>query len=139
MRRTYITKKLRLRRGQTSLSTLQSRAKSLTKNATHAEVILSHALQKSDIKFHFQYIIAPFIIDFLIPSHRLCIELDGSHHKMKRKYDRDRTAYLHTKGYTVIRFWNSEVISDVLGVLNVIKGYLNDRRIQSRTTSRKAG
>ena len=105
--------------------TLWGRARRLAKRATQEEQMLCLALRAAKIKFQFQYVISPCIIDFYIPKSNLCIELDGRFHRGQKSYDADRTNYLTKKGFVVIRFWNSDVRSDILGVMNVIKGYLN--------------
>jgi very-short-patch-repair endonuclease len=49
------------------------------------------------------------------------IELDGYHHLGQIEYDARRTAWLKSKGYRVIRFWNHQVMTDVDGVLRDIR------------------
>lgn len=61
-----------------------------------------------------------YIVDFLIPDVGLVIEIDGSSHQGKDELDWQRTHYLLAKGYDVRRFANSEVYSDVEGVLTRI-------------------
>ena len=53
---------------------------------------------------------------------RLGVELDGSQHKEKSEklYDKDREKYLAASNIKIIRFWNSEVLSDTDSVLNKI-------------------
>jgi very-short-patch-repair endonuclease len=46
--------------------------------------------------------------------------LDGSQHLDQKEYDAERTAFLESKGYRVIRFWNKDVMNDIDSVLNVI-------------------
>jgi len=54
------------------------------------------------------------------PKANLIIELDGSQHLEQEEYDEDRTAYLESQGYTVIRFWNNQVMNDIEGVIRAI-------------------
>jgi very-short-patch-repair endonuclease len=57
------------------------------------------------------------------------VEIDGGLHGFDQKRDDDeaRTEWLRQNGYRVIRFWNSEVMSNVEGVcaaiLNAATGY----------------
>ena len=37
-----------------------------------------------------------------------------------QEYDQDRTAYLESRGYRVIRFWNNDVMNDIEGVIVAI-------------------
>lgn len=39
-------------------------------------------------------------------------------------YDEERTAYLKSQGYKVIRFWNNDVMKDIEGVILSIKNAL---------------
>ena len=48
------------------------------------------------------------------------IELDGSQHLGQEEYDEERTLYLKSEGYRVIRFWNDQVMNDMEGVINVV-------------------
>ena len=51
---------------------------------------------------------------------KLVIELDGSQHLDQEKYDAERTLYLESQGYKVIRFWNGQVMNDIDGVIQSI-------------------
>ena len=51
---------------------------------------------------------------------RLIIELDGSQHIEQQEYDDERTRYLESRGYKVIRFWNHQVMNDLEGVVRAI-------------------
>jgi very-short-patch-repair endonuclease len=48
------------------------------------------------------------------------IELDGSQHFEQAEYDVARTKYFESQGYTVIRFWNNQVMNDIDGVIRAI-------------------
>ena len=48
---------------------------------------------------------------------KLIIELDGSQHLEQTEHDEERTAYLQSQGYKVIRFWNNAVMKDIEGVM----------------------
>jgi very-short-patch-repair endonuclease len=54
------------------------------------------------------------------PRHKLIIELDGGQHLEQAEYDHERTLYLASKGYRVLRFWNNEVLQDLNGVVTTI-------------------
>jgi hypothetical protein len=40
----------------------------------------------------------------------------GSQHLEEAEYDRRRTAFLNARGYSVLRFWNPEVLRHIDGV-----------------------
>jgi len=50
----------------------------------------------------------------------LVIELDGSQHMEQEDYDAERTSFLETKGYRVLRFYNNDVMKDIDKVLEVV-------------------
>jgi very-short-patch-repair endonuclease len=54
-----------------------------------------------------------FIVDFFCPKLGLIIEIDGSSHINKGTYDFYREEKLKTLGYTIIRFQEGEVLSQL--------------------------
>ena len=50
----------------------------------------------------------------------MIIELDGSQHLEQEEYDEERTKYLESQGYKVIRFWNNDVMNNIEGVILAI-------------------
>jgi len=99
-------------------------AKKLRKNSTVVESLLWQRLkarQIQGVKFRRQQPIENFIVDFVSFEKRIVIELDGGQHKMNRKKDNKRDRFLAENGYTVLRFWDSEVIENMEGVLEVIR------------------
>jgi very-short-patch-repair endonuclease len=72
------------------------------------------------MKFHRQYQIFPFIVDFCCLERRLIVELDGGQHSERHEYDESRSQYLQRLGFTIIRFWNNEVVNDIDAVLERI-------------------
>src|SRR5579864_6636309 len=66
-------------------------------------------------KFRRQVPIGPFIADFACKSARLIIESDGEHHGNDHAELRDalRTAWLEARGWRVLRFWTSELASEM--------------------------
>ena len=98
-------------------------AKDLNRNLTPAEEKLwaqLRAHRMGEIHFRKQHAIGNFIVDFCAPRKKLIIELDGSQHLEQEEYDAERTEFLKSKGYKVLRFWNSDVMNDMDSVLNVI-------------------
>jgi len=61
-----------------------------------------------------------FIADFACPRAQLVIELDGGLHLDQAAKDAWRTGLIERRGYRVIRFWDSEVLTDIDGVLQRI-------------------
>jgi len=56
------------------------------------------------------------------PKAKLIIELDGSQHLEQdaSRYDEERTKYLESQGYKVIRFWNNAIMKDIESVLRAV-------------------
>jgi very-short-patch-repair endonuclease len=108
----------------------RDRARSLRAAATAAERRLWQRLRNRQLKgakFRRQHQIGPYIADLFCLRARLVIELDGGQHdeQTQREADERRTEYLQAQGYTVLRFWNNEVLQNVDGVKqlqNISKG-----------------
>ena len=64
-----------------------------------------------------------YIADFVCLERKLISELDGGQHALPDEIlkDRQRDAWLEKKGYTVVRFWDNEVLTNTSGVLNSIR------------------
>jgi len=52
--------------------------------------------------------------------------LDGSQHLEQEDYDAERTTFLESKGYRVLRFWNNDVMNNIDVVLKVIWSKLSE-------------
>ena len=94
-------------------------ARQLRKNATFAEAVLWKELrsrQCEGVKFRRQWPIHGYIVDFVSLERRLIIELDGGQHAEDGEKDLERDSVLQQSGFTVLRFWNNEVLENVVGV-----------------------
>ncbi len=105
---------------------LESFRKDLRNNGTTAEAFLWKQLLKSQLegrKFRRQHSIGNYIVDFYCPKEKLIIELDGEVHNnpTAKQYDEERTKYLNSIGFTVIRFENKMVFDHLPSVLKEIK------------------
>ena len=95
----------------------------LRHNQTEAEDKLWRVLrahQTNGVHFRRQHAIGSYIVDFCAPRQKLIIELDDGKHFEQQEYDPQRTEFLQSKGYKVLRFWNNEVLKDIEGVMRVI-------------------
>jgi very-short-patch-repair endonuclease len=99
--------------------------KDLRNNATDAEKELWQYLKgcRAGMKIRRQHSIGNYIVDFYCPEARLIIELDGEYHFTEEgiEYDKQRTAYLTSLGFRVIRFENKLVFENPEYVLAEIK------------------
>lgn len=106
----------------------RTRAIKLRKEPTHAERKLWARIRNDQLGVNFrrQHAIGNFIPDFVCVKKKLIIELDGSQHLEQVEYDSERTAFLESKGYRVLRFWNNDVTNNIDTVLNKIWDVLNE-------------
>ena len=100
-------------------------ARRLRKEMTEAEKRLWYRIRKrqlSEHQFRKQVELKSYVVDFCCLKERLVIELDGGHHGETENVERDRErqSWLELEGYRVIRFWNSELASDLDAVLERI-------------------
>jgi len=73
-----------------------------------------------DIKFRRQVPIGCFIVDFYCAELRLVIEIDGGSPLDQEEYDTNRTHWLESCGYHVIRFTNDDVRMNLNQVIESI-------------------
>ena len=105
------------------MHTLQ-KAKILRHNQTEAEQKLWYHLRAHrfmGLKFKRQQPMGYYIVDFVCIEHKLIIELDGGHHQQQMEYDQQRTDWLNSQDYTVLRFWNHDVLQQIEVVLERVR------------------
>ena len=105
------------------------RARQLRRESTDAERRMWSVLRDrrlSKYKFRRQYPIGHFIVDFACTRKALVVELDGGQH-LGSGSDVSRTAWLESKGWKVIRFWNNDVLRNTSGVIETILRALEDK------------
>src|SRR3990167_8272463 len=73
------------------------------------------------LKFRRQFLVGPYVVDFVCLSHKLVIELDGGQHADQLDYDNQRTEYLKHFGFKVLRFWNTDVFSQFDALLEQMR------------------
>ncbi len=100
-------------------------ARRLRANATGAEDTLWRHLRRSPVlgtHFRRQVPIGRYVADFACLATRLIIEIDGSQHAEGpvAEADQERTRWLESEGYRVLRFWNNDITRNVEGVLEAI-------------------
>ncbi|MDO8413907.1 MAG: endonuclease domain-containing protein [Gallionellaceae bacterium] len=100
-----------------------ARARSLRGSMTDAERLLWQALrgkQLNNYRFRRQHPIGQYIADFVCVEQNIVIELDGGQHQEQLAYDEQRTAFLRAQGWQVLRFWNTDILKNIDGVLFTI-------------------
>jgi very-short-patch-repair endonuclease len=109
---------------------LRQFAKTLRTNQTDAEQRLWYHLRGHrfmGMKFKRQKPIGNYIADFVCLEYNLIIELDGGQHAGNIEYDADRDAWLRSQGFTVLRFWNNDVMQNIESVLEAIRPAISER------------
>ena len=104
------------------------RARELRRNATPQENKLWYEfLRKHLYSFARQKTIDNYIVDFLCPSKKLVIEIDGSHHFTENGLECDsiRTDLLESLGLHVIRFTNNQIDTSFDEVCAEIQNYID--------------
>ncbi|AVR45493.1 methionine synthase [Christiangramia fulva] len=93
--------------------------------STEAERVLWDALSNKKLegyKFRRQHIVGSYIADFICLKEKLIIEVDGLIHQLpeNKKSDEERTEWLKSQEFRVIRFSNEAVLNETEKVLKKI-------------------
>src|SRR5512139_3387495 len=100
-----------------------ARARGLRRNATDVERRLWHGLRNAQIdgaSFRRQHPVGRYVLDSYCPALQFAVELDGGQHAQAPNADLERDEWLRRRSVTVLRFWNSDLTSNLSGVLEVI-------------------
>lgn len=100
-----------------------SRARLLSRGMTDTERLLWHSLRGKQLgghRFRRQHPIEKYIADFACIEQKIIIELDGGQYQEQLEHDEQRSRFLRTHGWRVLRFWNNDVLTNFDGVLTVI-------------------
>ncbi len=102
--------------------TTQRRARALRNEPTDTERHLWRYLrlrQLGGFRFRRQVPIGRYVADFACMDAKLLVEVDGGQHQ-DNDYDVQRDAELKAIGFTVLRFWNNQVLQETEDVLEEI-------------------
>ena len=103
---------------------LLENAKELRRTQTDAERKLWYQLRAHRFmgkKFKRQKPIGRYVVDFVCLEAKLIIELNGGQHAENTDYDKERDAWLSKQGYTVLTFWDNELMGEMESVLEQIR------------------
>ncbi|MDP6824349.1 MAG: DUF559 domain-containing protein [Dehalococcoidia bacterium] len=98
-------------------------ARKLRRDQTDAERMLWSKLRAGQLgcaKFRRQFPLPPYVADFCCEAARLIVEVDGGQHAESVEADQERTAFFEQEGYSVLRSWNNDVLTNIDGVAEVI-------------------
>ena len=64
-----------------------------------------------------------YIVDFVCLERKIIIEIDGGQHAEPEieKYDRVRDNWFEKEGYRVLRFWDNDILTNLIGIFEVIR------------------
>ena len=105
---------------------LKERAKALRRAGNISEVLLWNELknkQFSGVDFDRQKIIGNFIVDFYCAEKQIVIEIDGGSHNDKVEYDTARDAFLEGLDLTMIHFLDSDIKTNLSGVMEYLHAH----------------
>ena len=112
--------------------TSTEKARLLRRKMTDEEKILWRSLRAkrfAEFKFRRQEPIGPFIVDFVCFERKLIIEIDGDYHAKTQDYDKYRSLWLESQGFTVIRFRNDMIYTKQDQILESIRFHLEATNI----------
>ena len=110
-----------------------ARARDLRQRDNQAEALLWLELKRRKLggfKFTRQLPIGSYFADFACRERWLVVEVDGSQHAEKGTYDRRRDEYMRSVGFSVLRFWNVDVLKRRTSVCETILASLDGRLVE---------
>lgn len=112
---------------------LQPNDNRLRKEMTKAEACLwKYVLRAGKMKgygFRRQRPVLNYIADFMCKELMLIVEVDGSIHELEevRKNDEQRQKALEEEGFTVLRFTNHEVLTNIVWVQRFLEEWIEKK------------
>ncbi len=104
--------------------------KQLRENLTDADLRLWHEVRRSALghKFRRQHPLGDFTVDFICLAKKLIVELEHAQPAETKQPDDERTLWLQSQGYRVLKFGNNEVLQNIETVLQRIQDELKIER-----------
>lgn len=102
----------------------------ITSDRTSIEIKMAEELKSRDIKYEEQYRVGIFTADFYLPEYDIIIECDGDYwHNLPEVKTRDKSknAYIKACGYSLYRFWEHEINTDVGACVDVVLAEINEK------------
>ena len=100
-------------------------ARKMRNEPTDAKHKLWQAIRCGQIggwKFRGQAAIEKYVVNFVCFDAKLVVEVDGGQHNEPSicEYDDRRTSWLESQGFSVLRYWNHDVLEDTDAVVEAI-------------------
>jgi len=97
---------------------------------TSIEIKMADELSERGIEYIEQYNLGDkFRLDFFLPEYNIVIECDGDYwHNLPdvKKRDKSKNAYIKACGYSLYRFWESEINEDVSACVDIVLAEINE-------------
>ena len=109
---------------------LKRKARDLRGSGNLSEVLLWNQIKNRKflgLDFDRQKIIGNYIVDFYCKDIGVVIEIDGISHDRKVGYDSERDEYLRSLGLRVIHILDSDIKSNISGVMEFLRVELEKR------------
>jgi very-short-patch-repair endonuclease len=106
-------------------------SRKLRRRSTYSEKIAWNILRGRrlhGLKFRRQYPVRDFVLDFYCFEHKLAIEVDGSAHDVRKKYDAHRRAILERDGISFIRINADDLIASPESLAEMIGNFIVMKR-----------
>jgi very-short-patch-repair endonuclease len=105
---------------------LEERARLMRAAPTLSEAQLWHHLSECrlGVGFRRQVVLGEYIVDFLAPSPRLVVEVDGAYHARMSRADARRDARLEALGYRVLHLEAELAMRELAVLLSAIRAAL---------------
>jgi len=110
---------------------LKQIARKLRKDMTLSEILLWQHIKGKQLlgyDFHRQKPINEYVVDFYCPRLKLILEIDGDSHEGKEEADKIRQEKLELLGLTVMRFWDWDVKSNIDGIVEYLREWIEAHR-----------
>lgn len=119
----------------------KERARQLRKSMSPPEIALwfrLRELKREGWHFRRQSVEAPYVLDFVCRAAKLVVEVDGAQHAAaaQSQHDAERDRELAARGYRVLRFWASDVQSEMDGVVETVLNALREAGSPTRRATR---
>ena len=121
---------------------LKAYAKKLRHKMTLAEILLWQRLKGRQLcgyDFDRQRPLGLRIVDFYCKELQLAIDADGSIHNHAKEKDDLRQREIEAQGVTLLRFWNYDLKTNMVGVLAQITTWIRDEETRRGWPKREAG
>lgn len=96
---------------------------------------MEYPIPTATVKGRFQSLPTCYKVDLADPKVKLAVEIDGHSHRTKkwRFLDQRKTAVLNGLGWTVLRFWNQDVMDDLAACVQTVSSTI--LRLRKTTTT----